>query len=113
MRCQRFSAAARREEREYLYGSLNDEQRSSRAKGRATLRAEFWRVAGGVAPQSQSAAAMLFRRALPATRQNSAHPVPIYEMGSISTKVVLAPILPTTRPHTHAKGGRALAEIVG
>jgi hypothetical protein len=63
---------ARREN--ILYGSLNDEQRRSRAKGRATLRAEFWRAAGGVAPQSQSAAAMLFPRALPAIRQNSAHP---------------------------------------
>jgi hypothetical protein len=56
-----------------LVGSLSDEQRSSSAKDRATLRAELWRAAGGVAPQSQNAAAMLFRRALPVTRQNSAH----------------------------------------
>jgi hypothetical protein len=56
-----------------LHGSLSDEQRSSSAKDRATLRAELWRAAGGVAPHSQSAAAMLFRRALPVTRQNSAH----------------------------------------
>jgi predicted nuclease of predicted toxin-antitoxin system len=71
---------ARREN--ILYGSSTDEQRRSRAKDRATLRAEFWRAAGRVAPQSQSAMAMLFRRALPAARQNSAHPVPIYEIGS-------------------------------
>src|SRR4029077_6678598 len=71
---------ARREN--ILYGSSTDEQRRRRAKDRATLRAKFWRVAGRVAPQSQSATAMLFRRASPAARQNSAHPVPIYEMGS-------------------------------
>ncbi len=58
-----------------LYGSLRDEQRRSSAKDRATLRAEFWRAAGGVAPQSSrnGGTAMLFRRALPVTRQNSAH----------------------------------------
>jgi hypothetical protein len=33
-------------------------------------------------PQSQNAVAMLLRRALPAARHHSAHPVPIYEMGS-------------------------------
>jgi len=65
-----------------LYGSLTDEQRRRSVKDRTTLRAEFWRAAGGIAPQSQSALAMLLRRALPAARQNSAHPVPIYEMGS-------------------------------
>jgi hypothetical protein len=73
---------ARREN--ILYGSLSDEQRRSGAKDRATLRAEFSRAAGGVAPQlsRDGGTAMLFRRALPATRQNSAHPVPIYKMGS-------------------------------
>jgi hypothetical protein len=71
---------ARREN--ILYGSSTDEQRRGRAKDRATLQAEFWQAAGGVAPQSQSATAMLFRRASPAASQNSAHPVPIYEMGS-------------------------------
>jgi hypothetical protein len=65
---------ARREN--ILYGSLSDEQRRSGAKDRATLRAEFSRAAGGVAPQLQSAAAMLFRRALPATRQNLSAPSP-------------------------------------
>jgi len=37
-------------------------------------RAEQWRAAGRVAPQSQSAMAMLLRRALPATHHYSAHP---------------------------------------
>src|SRR5437867_2657922 len=71
---------ARREN--ILYGSLTDEQRCLSAKDHVTLRAEFLRAAGGVAPQSQSAAAMLLRRVLPAARRNSARPVPIYEMGS-------------------------------
>ena len=73
---------ARREN--ILYGSLSDEQRRRRAKDPTTLRAEFWPAAGGVAPQSSGSfrTAMLLRRALPAARQNSARPVPIYEMGS-------------------------------
>ena len=66
---------ARREN--ILYGSLSDEQRSSGVKDRATLRAELWRAAGGVAPQSQSATAILSRRALAAAGHNSAHPVSI------------------------------------
>ncbi len=72
---------ARREN--ILYGSLTDEQRRHSVKDRTTLRAEFWRAAGGVAPQSQprKLSGMLLRRALPAAHQNSAHPVPIYEMG--------------------------------
>jgi len=65
-----------------LYGSLSDEQRRRGVKDRATLRAEWWRAAGGVAPQSQNAVAMLLRRASPVARHHSAHPVPIYEMGS-------------------------------
>jgi hypothetical protein len=65
---------ARREN--ILCRSLSDERRSSSAKDRATLQAEPWRAAGGVAPQSQSAAAMLFRPALPITWQNSAHITP-------------------------------------
>src|SRR5262245_31926223 len=65
-----------------LYGSLNDEQRSCRDKDLVTRRAELGRPAGRVAPQSESALAMLFRRALPAARHKSAHLVPIYEMGS-------------------------------
>ena len=63
---------ARREN--ILYGSSTDEERSSSAKDRATLRAVFWRAPGGVAPQSESAAAILLRRALPAARQKTAHP---------------------------------------
>ena len=39
-----------------LYGSLNDDQRRRSVKDRATLRAEFWRTAGSVAPQSQTLA---------------------------------------------------------
>jgi AhpC/TSA family len=61
---------ARREN--ILYGSLSDEQRRRGGENPATLRAEFWRAAGGVAPQSQNTSAMLLRRALPAARQNSA-----------------------------------------
>src|SRR5206468_7863642 len=71
---------ARREN--ILYGSVTDEQRCCSVEDRTTLRAEFWRAASGVAPQLQNPAAMLLRRALPAARQNSAHRVPIYEMGS-------------------------------
>ncbi len=52
------------------------------AKDPATLRAKLWRAAGGVAPQSQSALAMLLRRALSVARQKSlAHSFPIYEIG--------------------------------
>src|SRR5438094_6716106 len=65
-----------------LYGSVTDEQRGRSVEDRTTLRAEFWPATGGVAPQSQNPAATLLRRALPAARQNSAHRVPIYEMGS-------------------------------
>src|SRR5215472_13614789 len=71
---------ARREN--IFYGSSTDEQRSSSAKDLATRGAVFWRAPGGVAPQSQSALAMLLRRALPAARQKTARPFPIYEMGS-------------------------------
>src|SRR5579871_3100602 len=63
---------ARREN--ILYGSSTDEQRSSSGKDLATRRAVFWRASGGVAPQSQSALAMLLRRALPAARQKTARP---------------------------------------
>jgi serine protease Do len=59
-----------------------NEQRCRSVEDRTTLRAELWPAASGVAPQSQNPAAMLLRRALPATRQKSAHRVPIYEMGS-------------------------------
>ena len=65
-----------------LYGSLTDVQRRRSAKDPATLRGKLWRAAGGVAPQLQSALAMLPRRALPAAHQSLAHSFPIYEMGS-------------------------------
>src|SRR5436189_5142558 len=71
---------ARREN--ILYESVTDEQRCCSVEDRTTLQAEFWPAASGVAPQSQNPAAMLLRGALPAARQNSAHRVPIYEMGS-------------------------------
>src|SRR2546426_5950294 len=72
---------ARREN--ILYGSLSDEQRRRSVKDPATLGAEVWRAAGGVAPQlsRRVGTVMLLRRALPAARQNSARLVPIYEMG--------------------------------
>gem|GEM_PF-4885903 len=73
---------ARREN--ILYGSVSDEQRRCSAKDPATLQAKFWRAAGGVASQSQSAPAMLLRRVLPAARLTLAHSFPIYEMGSIN-----------------------------
>ena len=66
---------ARREN--ILYGSLTDEQRRRSPKDRATLRAKLSRAAGGVAPQSKSASAMLLRHALPAARQNLAQSFPI------------------------------------
>ena len=65
-----------------LYGSLNDEQRRRSAKDPATLRAEFWRAAGGVAPQSQNARLCSFVAPCQPPARNSAHPVPFYEMGS-------------------------------
>src|SRR6266513_3460523 len=67
-----------------LYRSVTDEQRGRSVEDRTTLRAEFWPATGGVAPQSQNPAAMLLRCALLPTRrdQNSAHRVPLYEMGS-------------------------------
>ena len=65
-----------------LYGSLNDEQRRRSAKDPATLRAEFWRAADGVAPQSQNARLCSFVAPCQPPARNSAHPVPIYEMGS-------------------------------
>jgi hypothetical protein len=71
---------ARREN--IVYGSVTNEQRCRSVEDRTTLRAELWPAASGVAPQSQNPAAMLLRRALPATCQKSAHRVPIYEMGS-------------------------------
>src|SRR5207244_1199811 len=77
-----------------LYGSLSDANRRSSVKDPATLRAEFWRAAGGVAPQSSGScrAAMLLRRALPAARQDSALLVPIHEMGSEPLTSILSPL---------------------
>ena len=85
---------ARREN--ILHASLSDEQRRRRAKDPGTRRADLWRAAGRVAPQLQSATAMLFRRALPAARQSSAHLAPIYEMGSKESTYKHNPLLINT-----------------
>src|SRR5438093_7322720 len=82
VRCQGFGAAARREEGEYPSWIFERRATRPRRQRSATLRAKLWRAAGGVAPQSQNALAMLLRRALPVARQSLAHPFPIYEMGS-------------------------------
>jgi hypothetical protein len=82
VRCWRFGAAARREEGEYPLWIFDQRATPLQRQRFATLRAKFWQAAGCVAPQSQSASAMLLRRALPAARQNLAHSFPIYEMGS-------------------------------
>ena len=84
VRCQRFDAAARREEEEYPSWIFDRRATPLQRQKSATLRAKLWRAAGSVAPQLQNAAAMLLRRALPAARQNLAHSFPIYEMGSIA-----------------------------
>src|SRR5438552_4443428 len=82
VRCQRFGAAARREEGEYPSWIFDRRATLPQRQRSATLRAKLWRAAGCVAPQLQNALAMLLRRALPAARQSLAHPFPIYEMGS-------------------------------
>ena len=68
-----------------LFGSSTDEQRSSNGKDLETRRAVFWRASGGVAPQSESATAILPRRALPAARQKTARPFLIL-IQALSTK---------------------------
>ena len=87
VRCQRFGAAARREEGEYPSWIFDRRATQPQRQRSATLRAKLWQAAGGVAPQSQNASAMLLRRALPATRQGLAHSFPIYEMGSNAVQV--------------------------
>src|SRR5881409_3757508 len=85
VRCQRFGAAARREEGEYPSWIFDRRATQPQRQRSATLRAKLWQAAGGVAPQSSRSggtSAMLLRRALPATRQGLAHSFPIYEMGS-------------------------------
>jgi hypothetical protein len=82
VRCWRFGAAARREEEEYPLWIFDQRATPLRRQRSATLWAKLWRAAGCVAPQSQSALAMLLRRALPAAHQSLAHSFPTYEMGS-------------------------------
>ena len=82
VRCPRLGAAARREEGEYPLWIFDRRATLQQRQRSATLRAAFWQAAGCVAPQSQSHEAMLLRRVLPAACQNTAHPLPIHEMGS-------------------------------
>src|SRR5207237_8881418 len=82
VRCQRFGAAARREEGEYPSWIFDRRATPSQWQRSATLRAKLWRAPGLVAPQSQSASAMLLRRALPVAGRGLAHEFAIYHMGS-------------------------------
>jgi hypothetical protein len=84
VRCQRFVAAARREEGEYPRWIFDRRATPPQRQRSATLRAKLWPKSGCVAPQSQNASAMLLRRALPAARQSLAHRFPIDGMGSSS-----------------------------
>ncbi len=81
-RCQRFGAAVRREEEEYPLWIFDRRATQQQRQRSATRRAVFWLTPGSVAPQSESAAAIFLRRALPAVRQKTARPFPIYEMSS-------------------------------
>src|SRR6266850_5861596 len=54
VRCQRFGAAARREEGEYPSWIFDRRATPPQRQRSATLRAKLWRTAGCVAPQSQS-----------------------------------------------------------
>ena len=89
VRCQRFGAAARREEGEYPPWICDRRATPSQWQRSATLRAKLWRAPGVVAPQSQSASAMLLRRALPVARQSLAHSFPIYERSSKSSLIAV------------------------
>ena len=82
MRCRRFEAAARREEGEYLHRSSTDEQRRSSLKDLQPCGLSSGGPLAALLLGHRALEAMLPRRALPAARQNSAHPLPIYEMGS-------------------------------
>jgi len=79
---QRLGAAARREEGEYRLWIFDRRTTPLQRKRSLTLRAKLWQASGGVAPQLQSAMAMILRYALPAARQSLAHSCPVYEMGS-------------------------------
>src|SRR5678815_2136481 len=74
-----------------LHGSLTDEQRRSSAKDQQP----FGLCSGGplaaLLLSHRALAAMLLRRASPAARQNTAHPLPIYEMGSRNNPVRCRP----------------------
>src|ERR1044071_7584513 len=53
VRCKRFEPAARREEVEYPLWIFDRGATPQQLQRSATLRAEFWRAAGVVAPRSQ------------------------------------------------------------
>ena len=65
-----------------LYGSSTDEQRSSSDKDRQPGGLFSGGHLAALLLGHRAAAAMLPRRALPAARQKTARPFPIYEMGS-------------------------------
>ena len=88
VRCQRFGAAARREEGEYPPWIFDRRATRRQRQRSATLWSRsrgIWRTPGSVAPQSSrrgGTSAMLLRRALPDAGQSLAHSFPVYEMGS-------------------------------
>ena len=99
VRCQRFGAAARREEGEYPPWIFDRGATRRQRQRSATLWAKLWRTLGSVAPQSQNASAMLLRRALPDARQSLAHSFPVYEMGSNGALAATPQLwLPTLQP---------------
>src|SRR6185295_19877674 len=91
VRCKRFEGAARREEEEYLHRSLTDEQRRSSLKDLQPCGLSSGGPLAALLLGHRALVAMLPRRALPAARQNSAHPLPIYEMGSDLCPAYMSP----------------------
>ena len=73
MRCQDFSPLPRRERRAYPSAVCEERATPAAAKKTATRRAAPDLTCGFVAPQSQSAAAMLLRRASPPVKSDAAH----------------------------------------
>src|SRR5437867_13287522 len=82
VRCWRFGAAARREEGEYPSWIFDRRATRLQRQRSATLRAKFWRAAGGGAPPSQSALGMLLPRALPAAPPELTDLSPFFLIGS-------------------------------
>ena len=65
-----------------LYGSLNDEQRRCSAKDPQPFGLSSGGLLAALTPQSQNARLCSFVASCQPPARNSAHPVPIYEMGS-------------------------------